>query len=164
MHFLNVLQMIGPLIRNREVERVANWVDEAVAAGAKLITGGKKLSESCYEPTVLLNPPVNARVSAQEIFGPVICVYDTPDLDMAINLSNSLPFAFQASVFSNDLNETMKAYHSLDASAVIINDHSAFRVDWMPFSGRRQSGYGIGGIGYTLEDMTQIKMGVFSTG
>ena len=154
----------GPLIRNREVERVANWVDEAVAAGAKLITGGKKLSESCYEPTVLLNPPVNARVSAQEIFGPVICVYDTPDIDMAINLSNSLPFAFQASVFSNDLNETMKAYHLLDASAVIINDHSAFRVDWMPFSGRRQSGYGIGGIGYTLEDMTQIKMGVFSTG
>lgn len=58
----------------------------------------------------------------------------------------------------------MKAYHSLDALAVIINDHSAFHVDWMPFPGRRQSGYGIGGIGYTLEDMTQIKMGVFSTG
>ena len=57
----------------------------------------------------------------------------------------------------------MSAYHGLDASAVIINEHSAFRVDWMPFAGRRQSGYGVGGIPNTLEEMTQIKMGVLST-
>ena len=57
----------------------------------------------------------------------------------------------------------MKAYRGLDASAVMINEHTAFRVDWMPFAGRRQSGHGVGGIGYTLEDMTQIKMAILST-
>jgi len=153
----------GPLIRKREVDRVATWVDEAVASGAQLIAGGKKISDSCYSPTVLLNPPADAQVSKKEIFGPVVCVYDSYDLDNAIQLSNSLPFAFQASVFSNDFAEIMSAYHGLDASAVIINEHSAFRVDWMPFAGRRQSGYGIGGIPHTLEEMTQIKMGVLST-
>ena len=153
----------GPLIRNKEVNRVSNWVDEAIAAGAKLISGGKKLSESCYAPTVLLNPPSNARVSTDEIFGPVICIYESSNLEQAIEHANSLPFAFQAAVFSNDFTEIMKAYHELDASAVMINEHTAFRVDWMPFAGRRQSGYGIGGIGYTLEDMTQLKMGVLSS-
>ena len=142
---------------------MATWVDEAVSSGAQLITGGKKISDSCYSPTILLNPPADAQVSRKEIFGPVVCVYDSCDLDNAIKFSNSLPFAFQASVFSNDFAEIMSAYHGLDASAVIINEHSAFRVDWMPFAGRRQSGYGIGGIPNTLEEMTQIKMGVLST-
>ena len=152
----------GPLIRNREVERVSKWVDEAVAGGARLICGGKKLSESCYHPTVLLNPPASALVSTQEIFGPVLCVYDSTDLNAAISQANSLPFAFQAAVFSNDFNEIMTAYRGLDASAVMINEHTAFRVDWMPFAGRRQSGHGTGGIGYTMEEMTQSKMAVFS--
>ncbi|MGB0794898.1 MAG: aldehyde dehydrogenase family protein, partial [Candidatus Puniceispirillaceae bacterium] len=93
--------------------------------------------------------------------GPVICVFDSPDLNDAIKQSNSLATAFQASIFSNDYKEIMEAFYGFDASAVIVNDHTAFRVDWMPFAGRRQSGYGVGGIGYTLEDMTQIKMGVF---
>ena len=65
---------VGPLIRHAEVERVATWVDEAVAAGAKLLCGGNKISDSCYAPTVLLNPPVDAQVSTREIFGPVVCV------------------------------------------------------------------------------------------
>jgi acyl-CoA reductase-like NAD-dependent aldehyde dehydrogenase len=151
----------GPLIRNREVDRVEEWVAEAVDAGAEVICGGKRLSNSCYAPTVLLNPPESCRVSTQEIFGPVIAVYEKQNLDEAISQANSLEFAFQASVFSNDHAEIMEAINRLDASAVMVNEHSAFRVDWMPFAGRKRSGLGVGGISHTIEEMSQSKMAVF---
>ena len=153
----------GPLIRNREVDRVEEWVAEAVDAGAEVICGGKRLSNSCYAPTVLLNPPESCRVSRQEIFGPVIAVYEKQSLDDAISQANSLPFAFQASVFSNDHAEIMTAINRLDASAIMVNEHSAFRVDWMPFAGRKRSGLGVGGISHTLEEMSQSKMAVLSS-
>ena len=148
----------GPLIRPREVDRVASWVKEAVAEGATLMTGGTQLGATTYAPTVLLNPSVQSKVSSAEIFGPVVCVYGYDDVRSAIAQANSLPFAFQASVFTNRLDFAMSAFESLDASAVMINEHTAFRVDWMPFAGRRQSGYGIGGIGHTMQDMTAEKM------
>jgi acyl-CoA reductase-like NAD-dependent aldehyde dehydrogenase len=79
----------GPLIRNREVDRVEEWVKEAVDAGAQVICGGKRLSASCFAPTVLLNPPETCRVSSQEVFGPVISVYDKNSLNDAIEQANS---------------------------------------------------------------------------
>jgi acyl-CoA reductase-like NAD-dependent aldehyde dehydrogenase len=152
----------GPLIRPREVDRVDEWVLEAKDAGAQVITGGEKLGDTTYAPTVLLRPPENAQVTRQEIFGPVVCVYDYTDMDAAITQANSLPFAFQASVYSKNLDVAMQAVQKLDATAVMVNDHTAFRLDWMPFAGRKQSGYGTGGIGYTMHDMTQDKMAVFN--
>ncbi len=149
---------VGPLIRVGEVDRVAEWVDEAVAAGAELLCGGKKISDTCYAPTVLFNPPVDARVSTMEIFGPVVCVYAYDNIDAAVKQANSLPVAFQAAVFTTDNSQAMRLYKQLDASAVIINDHSAFRDDVMPFAGLRESGLGIGGIPYTMEDMQLDKM------
>ncbi|MBU1192324.1 MAG: aldehyde dehydrogenase family protein [Gammaproteobacteria bacterium] len=149
---------IGPLIRPRELERIHSWVQEAIAAGAKLICGGKAISETCYAPTVLLDPPPTARVSREEIFGPVICVYTTTDRESAIAQANALPFAFQASVFTKQLDLALYAYHRLDAAAVMVNDHTAFRVDWMPFAGLRQSGLGVGGIPYTIHDMQIEKL------
>jgi acyl-CoA reductase-like NAD-dependent aldehyde dehydrogenase len=149
---------VGPLIRPREVTRVHEWVTEAVAAGAELLCGGEVLSESCYAPTVLFNPPDDAMVSQQEIFGPVVCVYSYADMDAAIERANALPVAFQASVFTNELDAALHCYRNLDASAVMVNDHTAFRVDWMPFAGLRQSGMGVGGIPYTFEDMQIEKL------
>jgi len=154
---------VGPLINNGEVGRVEQWVEEAVAAGAELITGGKRLSKSTYAPTVLFNPPNDAKVSTMEVFGPVVCVYSYTDRMKAIDLANGLDVAFQAAVYSKDLNTAMDTVKRLDATAVMVNDHTAFRVDWMPFAGRRASGYGIGGIGYTMHDMVQIKMAVIKT-
>jgi len=149
---------VGPLIRTAEVDRISEWVDEAVAAGAKLLCGGKKISDTCYAATVLLNPPTDARVSTLEIFGPVVCVYGYDNIDDAIEQANALPVAFQAAVFSDDIDLAMKLYKRLDATAVMINDHSAFRDDVMPFAGLRESGLGIGGIPYTMEDMQIDKM------
>ncbi len=149
---------IGPLIRPREVDRIHEWVTEAVNDGAHLLCGGKSISPTCYPPTVLYNPPLSSRVSTQEIFGPVICVYPYSDINAAIHQANSLPFAFQASVFSQNLDTALRCYRKLDASAVMVNDHTAFRVDWMPFAGLRQSGLGTGGIPYTYKDMSTEKM------
>ena len=154
----------GPLIRPREVDRVEEWVNEAKAGGAKVVTGGERLGETTYAPTILLDPPADARVSTMEIFGPVICIYSVDSLDEAIAKSNDLPFAFQAAVFTKNLDIAMDASRRLDATAVMINDHTAFRVDWMPFAGRKQSGHGVGGIGHTMHEMTQDKMRVIKLG
>jgi acyl-CoA reductase-like NAD-dependent aldehyde dehydrogenase len=149
---------IGPLIRPAEVDRIHEWVTEAVAAGAQLLCGGEKLSDTCYAPTVLLDPPEDVRVSSAEIFGPVICVYSYADMDDALQRANSLPFSFQASVFTRDIDSALKACSRLDAAAVMVNDHTAFRVDWMPFAGLKQSGLGVGGIPHTMHDMQIRKM------
>ncbi len=153
---------VGPLIRPPEVERVAEWVKNAIDAGANALCGAKQLSETTYAPTVLLDPPEDSQVSTQEIFGPVVCVYGYDAIDQAIEQANALPYAFQAACFTNRLDTAMQCVHELDAAAVMVNDHTAFRVDWMPFAGRRESGYGIGGIGYTMHDMTQEKMMVLN--
>jgi acyl-CoA reductase-like NAD-dependent aldehyde dehydrogenase len=148
---------VGPLINPREADRVLAWIDEAVSAGARRIGGGRR-SETILMPTILLEPPASAKVSQLEVFGPVTCVYGFEELDQAIDIANALPFAFQASVFSTDIVPAMRAAQRLDASTVLINDHTAFRTDWMPFAGRRQSGYGVGGIPWSMQAMSQEKM------
>ena len=149
---------IGPLIRPREVSRVDEWVRQAVTDGAELLSGGKPVSETCYPATVLLNPPDTTTISCNEVFGPVICVYAYDDMDEAIMRANSLPYAFQAAIYTRDIDTALHAYRHLNASAVMVNDHTAFRVDWMPFAGLKESGHGVGGIRYTYEDMTIEKM------
>lgn len=149
---------VGPLIDPAEVNRIDEWVKEAVAGGAKLLCGGKPLSDSCYECTVLYNPPASARVSTNEVFGPVVCVYSFTEIDEAVGRANSLPYSFQASVFTRDIDMAMKVFKAINGSAVMVNEHTAFRVDWMPFAGLKKSGYGVGGIPHTIRDMQIEKM------
>lgn len=151
---------VGPLIRPHETDRIESWVNEAVDEGAELISGGKRLGDSLYAPTVLLNPVETSKVSQSEIFGPVICVYAYDDMDTAIEQANNVPYSFQASVCTQNIDKALYAYKKLNASAVMINDHTAFRVDWMPFAGFKESGYGTGGIPYTYRDMQVEKMAV----
>jgi acyl-CoA reductase-like NAD-dependent aldehyde dehydrogenase len=151
---------VGPLILPREADRVQSWIDEAAAGGARVIGGGR-LSETTLLPSIVVNPPADAKLSTMEVFGPVTCVMPYTDIDQAIALANSLNVAFQASIFTEDLRTALHAAEQLAASAVMINDHTAFRTDWMPFAGRRQSGYGVGGIPFTMRDMTEEKMIVF---
>ncbi len=149
---------VGPLIRPGEVTRVEQWVQEAVQAGAELLCGGRSLPQNCYAPTVLFDPPASTRVMQHEVFGPVVCVSPFDTLDEAIGRANALPYAFQAAVFTRDLDTALRASRRLDASAVMVNDHTAFRVDWMPFAGLRQSGLGVGGIPHTMAEMQVRKM------
>jgi acyl-CoA reductase-like NAD-dependent aldehyde dehydrogenase len=149
---------VGPLIRPAEVQRVDQWVAEAVRGGAQLRSGGRPLGPTCYAPTVLYDPPPMARVMTHEVFGPVVCVVPCGGLDEATARANALPYAFQAAVFTRDLDTALRAARRLDASAVMVNDHTAFRVDWMPFAGLRESGLGVGGIPYTMKDMQIEKL------
>lgn len=149
---------IGPLIRPQEVTRVNMWVREAVAEGAVPLSGAEPLSETCYPCTVLWNAPEQSKVSTQEIFGPVICVYPYKQLDDAIARANNTPFSFQAAVYTRSIDTAMRAYSRLNGSAIMVNEHTAFRVDWMPFAGLKHSGFGVGGIPYSIRDMQVEKM------
>jgi acyl-CoA reductase-like NAD-dependent aldehyde dehydrogenase len=166
---------IGPMINPQEVERVREWVESAVNDGAELLTEGQENSEfriqnseptqnskfkiqNFFRPTVLYNPPPTALVSTREVFGPVICVYPYNEMADAIAQANSLRFAFQAAVFTKDIDAALSAAQKLNGSTVMINDHTAFRVDWMPFGGRDESGIGTGGIPYTMREMTRDKL------
>ncbi|SPO55751.1 NAD-dependent aldehyde dehydrogenase [Pseudomonas sp. JV551A1] len=152
---------VGPLISEREVQRVSQWVNEAVERGAKLISGGRELGNNCYAPTVLLNPPIDSNVMQKEVFGPVVAVYAFDDVEEAISLSNALPYSFQAAVFTGSLDTAMLCYQNFDATAVMVNENTLFRVDWMPFAGARLSGHGVGGIPHTMKEMQTEKMMVW---
>lgn len=149
---------VGPLITNGDVIRVHEWVTEAKDEGGEVLSGGHILGDSTYAPTVIFNPSDDSRISRQEVFGPVIAVYPYGSLPEAIDRSNSLRFAFQAAIFTRDIDTAMHATSRLNASAVMINDHTAFRVDWMPFGGRDESGLGLGGIPFAMKDMTREKL------
>ncbi|MEC7488030.1 MAG: aldehyde dehydrogenase family protein [Pseudomonadota bacterium] len=152
---------VGPLINQQECQRVADWVAEASGGGAKILAGGNKISDTCYEPTVLVGASPDAKVSTSEVFGPVVSIYPYTNIDDAISEANSLPVSFQAAVFTEDLETAMHCYRNLDATAVMVNEHTAFRVDWMPFAGAKTSGHGVGGIPYTIHEMQTEKMMVW---
>lgn len=154
---------VGPLITPQENDRVETWVKEAIEKGAKVLCGGKKISETCFEPTVLLNPPTDAKVSTDEIFGPVVCVYSYANRLEAIKIANSLDVHFQAAVFTKNIDVALDTVKKLNATAVMVNDHTAFRVDWMPFGGRDASGIGMGGIPYSIHEMTREKLMVLKS-
>jgi len=152
---------VGPLINEKELDRVDQWVQEAISGGAQLLTGGNKIGTTCYAPTVLLNASDEAQVSAREIFGPVISIYSFKDRLEAIERANSTPFSFQAAVFTRNVDTALDTAKRINAATVMINDHTAFRVDWMPFGGRKASGLGVGGILPTMMEMTEEKLFVF---
>lgn len=154
---------VGPLITPSEVNRVENWVNEAISKGTKVLCGGKRISETCFEPTVLFNPPLDVKVSTHEIFGPVVCIYSYTDRNEAIKIANSLDVHFQAAVFTKNIDIALDTVKKLNATAVMVNDHTAFRVDWMPFGGRDNSGIGMGGIPYSMHEMTREKLMVIKS-
>ncbi len=149
---------VGPLIRDADVERVLAWIAEAVAAGARLATGGEKVGRRHVSPAVLVDPPADARVTTEEVFGPVVCLYPIASIDEAIGRANAVRWSFQAAIFTADVGSALAAARRLEASTVMLNDHTAFRVDWMPFGGRGESGLGVGGLGASTRELLQPKL------
>ncbi|MEM1142926.1 MAG: aldehyde dehydrogenase family protein [Pseudomonadota bacterium] len=149
---------VGPLISHAEADRVEQWVAKS---GATIAVGGQRLSPSTYANTVLVEADPMAEVSRREVFGPVISVYAFDSIDEALVSANDLPFSFQAAVFSQDIDTAMYCYQNLDGTAIMVNEHPLFRVDWMPFAGARESGLGVGGIPHCVRDMQTEKMMVW---
>jgi acyl-CoA reductase-like NAD-dependent aldehyde dehydrogenase len=149
---------VGPIITKDELDRVASWVDEAKSRGTKLLIGGARTQFQHYQPTVAFAPEDSTKIVKEEVFGPVVDVLPYATLDEAIARANSTELAFQASIFTSDVKKALRAAKELDATAVMINDHTAFRVDWMPFGGRKHSGLGLGGVKYSIHEMTEPKL------
>jgi len=149
---------VGPLISPADVERVHAWVQNAVQRGAKLLLGGKPLANQCYAVTVLADPPEDSEVITHEVFGPVVSILEYSDLDDAIRRVNSSRNPFQAAIFAQDVDHAMHVARAINANAVIVNDHSAFRVDWMPFGGRENAGFGMGGVRDACHEMSRPKL------
>jgi acyl-CoA reductase-like NAD-dependent aldehyde dehydrogenase len=153
---------VGPMVDEGEAERVEAWVGEAVAAGARVLTGGKRLGGALYAPTVLSGVPVTARVCAEEVFAPLVGLYPFDDFHRAIDEVNRSSYGLQAGVFTNDLRHALAAFDGIEAGGVMVNDVSSWRMDNMPYGGVKDSGLGREGPRYAIEEMTETKIVVIN--
>jgi len=149
---------VGPMIDTDEVDRVDAWVSEAVAAGARVLAGGTRISRSVYAPTVLEGAPETAKVCAQEVFAPLVALYRFSDFNEALAAVNRSRYGLQAGVFTNDLRRTLDAWDIIEAGGVIINDVPTWRIDHMPYGGVKDSGIGREGPRYAIEEMTEPRL------
>lgn len=152
---------VGPLIDHDALERVTQWVDEAVQGGAEVLTGGKR-EDPFYVPTVLSKTKRDMKVRQEEIFGPVVTVETYSDYEDAIGRVNETRYGLQAGVFTKDLDRLMLAHRDIVVGGVIANDISAFRADQMPYGGSKDSGVGREGLRYAMEEMTEPRILVLS--
>ena len=153
--------VVGPMIDEAAAIRVEEWVNEAVTAGAKVLTGGKR-NGSFYEPTVLVDVPTDAKVSCNEIFGPVMMLNSIATAQEGFDLVNDSPFGLQAGVFTHNLQTAFLAHTELEVGGVIIGDVPTFRSDQMPYGGIKASGVGKEGLRHAMQDLTHERILVLS--
>jgi len=154
---------VSALISTSERDRVATWIDEAVAAGARLACGGSVDSAGVLQPTVLVDVLPDMKVCAREVFGPVVAVARYTDVDEALRLANDSDFGLQAAIFTSDLSVALKAVHALDFGGVLVNEVPTWRADQQPYGGLRDSGNTREGPAYSVREMTEIKMVVLGS-
>jgi len=144
---------VGPLVDEAAARRVEAWVDEAVAAGARVLTGGVRTG-STYAPTVLEGAPADAKVVCEEVFGPVLVLAPVDGPDDAFRRINDSRFGLQAGVFTHDLTLAFRAYRELEVGGVIVGDVPSYRADQMPYGGVKGSGTGREGVRSAMTDYT----------
>jgi glyceraldehyde-3-phosphate dehydrogenase (NADP+) len=152
---------MGPLITEDVAKRVEAWVQEAVDAGARLLTGGER-NDSFYTPTLLDRVPEHCAVAAREVFGPVTVIWPFTDLDAALEKANEVDFGLQGAIFTTDLGTAFRAVERLRCGGIMVNDSTDYRIDAMPFGGMKGSGLGREGVKFALEEMTEIKLACFN--
>lgn len=148
---------IGPVITESEAKRIEQWVQEAVAAGARLLCGGGR-NGVMMEATLLENAPKEASVCSREIFGPVAVLSAFDDFEAVLEEVNDSPYGLQAGVFTRDIQKAHLAWDRLEVGGVVINDVPSWRVDHMPYGGVKDSGFGREGIRFAMEEMTEMRL------
>jgi acyl-CoA reductase-like NAD-dependent aldehyde dehydrogenase len=148
---------VGPLIDHSALEKVSAWVDEAVQAGAEVLTGGKR-EDPFYVPTVLARTEPDMKVRCEEIFGPVVTVGEYSSFEDAIAEVNNSKYGLQAGVFTSDLKRAFLAHRDITVGGIIVNDVSAFRADQMPYGGSKESGAGREGLRWAIDEMTEPRV------
>ncbi|MFD6418908.1 aldehyde dehydrogenase family protein [Streptomyces sp. NPDC060194] len=152
---------VGPLVSEDAAKRVESWVDEAVAAGAQLLTGGKRDGAS-YAPTVLAELPADTTLACEEVFGPVLSIQKVDGEAEAFAAVNASKYGLQAGVFTHDLQTAFRAHRALEVGGVIVGDVPSYRADQMPYGGAKQSGVGREGVAYAMEDYTYERVMVLT--
>ena len=152
---------VSALISSGERTRVEAWIDEAVAAGAKLAAGGAERN-GVLAPTVLTHVQPEMKVCSQEVFGPVVAVQTYTDVDDAFRLANETRYGLQAGIFTRDLPVALRAVRELDFGGVLVNEVPTWRTDQMPYGGVRDSGNTREGPHYAVHEMTEARLIVLS--
>lgn len=147
---------MGPMVRERDARRVEEWVNEAVSAGAKLVTGGKR-DGAKYSATILDDVHPDLRVSREELFGPAVAVTRFSDIHEAIRLANDTRYGLAAGIFTQDLDRAMLFAKEVDSGVINVNWSSQYRADFMPYGGLKDSGTGKEGPRYAIQEMTESK-------
>ncbi len=148
---------VGPMIREADAARAVEWIDEAVAAGAKLLCGGRRKGQF-VEPTVLTHTKPTMRVNCLEVFAPVVTVEAYDDFQEALRRVNDSPWGLQAGLFTRDARLIFRAFEELQVGGVIAGDIPTWRMDQMPYGGVKDSGLGREGLRYAIEEMTERKL------
>lgn len=148
---------ISAMIDEANAIRVQQWVDEAIAEGAKVLCGAKR-NGTYYEPTVLTQTRTKMKVCSLEVFGPVVTLEPIDNFEHGIDLINESQYGLQAGVFTNNYNEINYAFNKIEAGGIIINDVPTFRVDHMPYGGIKNSGFGREGVKYSITEMMEPKL------
>jgi acyl-CoA reductase-like NAD-dependent aldehyde dehydrogenase len=148
---------VGPLVAPSERDRVLSWIEEARAHGAEILAGGE-LEGELLRPTVIASPPPDARVSCEEVFGPVCTVTPYDTLDEAVALANGTRFGLQAGIFTRDAKAALRASRELEFGGVTVNEAPTFRADQMPYGGVKDSGNTREGPAYAVREMTEERV------
>jgi acyl-CoA reductase-like NAD-dependent aldehyde dehydrogenase len=151
---------VGPMIKEKEAVRVDEWVKEAVASGARVVTGGQRQG-AMYVPTVVADVKPNMRISSDELFGPAVAVTPFTDIDEAIALANDTNYGLAAGIFTENLEWAWKFAREVQSGNLHVNWGPQWRADRMPYGGLKESGFGKEGPAYAIEEMTELKMVIF---
>lgn len=155
--------LVGPVIDNGSLNRIKDWVEEAVSDGANILIGGAVMSErhNTYEPTLLSNTNVGMKVNCAEVFGPIAVIDSFKDFDEAIAMTNDSDYGLQVGVYTNNFNNVKKAHEELEVGGIIVNNIPGFRIDNMPYGGVKASGFGREGIKYAMQEMTEQRLIIY---
>jgi acyl-CoA reductase-like NAD-dependent aldehyde dehydrogenase len=151
------------MIKEKEAIRVEEWVREAVAGGARVITGGQRQG-AIYAPTVVADVRPEMRISCDELFGPAVAVTRFESLDEAIRLANDSIYGLAAAIFTENLEWAMRFVREVEAGNLMVNWGPQWRADLMPYGGLKESGFGKEGPRYAVEEMTELKLVCFHLG
>lgn len=154
---------VGPLIRPEEKQRVIQWIDEALKDGAKIAQGTIDRSPGNFlAPVVLTGVSPRSKIWHEEVFGPIVNINSFSDAEEVYADVADSPYHFEAAVFTQSLPRALEGVRRLSAMTVMVNEATTFRVDAMPFGGHRQSGLGMGGVKYAVEELTRMKQVVIN--
>ncbi|SDH07712.1 aldehyde dehydrogenase (NAD+) [Lentzea fradiae] len=151
---LDVANDVGPLINEAAADRVEAWVQEA---SAKVLTGGTR-DGLVYAPTVLTDVPEDAKVNAEEVFGPVVTLSRVDSVEEAFDRVNASRYGLQAGLFTTDVRLAFRAAQRLQVGGVIVGDVPSYRADQMPYGGVKESGIGREGLRAAMEDLTEPRV------